>query len=131
MKKKSLLILALVAVALIFAVGCNGDLNSSRLNPPRWIQGEWASIQNIMVWTFTSDNAVMTTSSGSGGVNFGEMPSSVKYTESSTDTSYKIVMNDGTSSSTYNFTKTTDDTISFSMSLNGLSIPGATSLTKR
>lgn len=87
-----------IGLIVLLLAGCPSP---SPLAPPAWIQGTW-SYSTILSWTFTSDNAVMSSSSSS--VDFKALyGSSGAVTDTDTSSQYSIVISSSGVTQTYTF----------------------------
>ncbi len=120
MRKIFLLITILTLIILTF-LGCD-LLGVTGLSPPGWILGTWSGIfsDDNYQFQFTSDNVILT---------IGDVPRNFKVTytsisESSSSTTYTINATevDG-SSTTYEFTKITEEILNCAITANWLTIP--------
>ena len=93
----------------------------SPLAPPAWIIGEWQNNDGTKSWTFSADNAVLT--SNGNPTDFKELSKEddIEILEdiNSTDT-YQITVADGVGLETYHyFSKQSETTLTYFVSDNG------------
>ncbi len=98
---RSFVLLSLIlAIFLIIALG--GCQQVSPLQPPSWIIGTWADVALNTSWTFTSDNAIWTTSTST--FSFKQMSSiGMQVSDAETATTYTVSMGSGGITQNYTF----------------------------
>ena len=121
------LLSALVAVILISCDKMDGSsMRPNHLSPPSWIIGTWRSDFGTIKWTFSSDNAVSHSSSGSP-LDFREterrIPGTV--TDSSSSNYYEVTSSIDSERWRFTFRRTSSLTLDYSVwsSLSGIAGP--------
>lgn len=119
MKKSVLLI-----VGLVLLLGSCDLFNPVSLAPPDWIIGTWSTNTGTtsadMLFTFTSSNCVMTSSTAS--IDFYEAYKKSSLSDNASDTSYTISLSESGTTASYSFTKASTTTFTYRNTVNGLTV---------
>ncbi len=119
---------AALAALILLVVAC--DLFRSVLAPPDWIQGTWKDAIGANTFRFTSDDVVLTTSTGTNDYKQLGRTSGVNISDSGSDTGYALYFTTSDTSQTFSFAKTTETTMNYTLNTNGY-IQGPIALSKQ
>jgi len=128
-------LLFILLIALTSFIGCDlGLFSSSTLSPPSWIRGTWTDDFAINSWTFSSDNATFSTSAIGISISFDfkeiDAQGAGVVTDTATNTTYTVRLEENGTSSSYEFEKISSTTLSYGVSISGITL-GPLTLTKR
>ena len=117
MKKKSLLIIVAIALALLLA-SCSPYPRNGVLKVPSWLQGVWyqASTPTLSI-NASSSNIIL--KMGSTSVNLGDQAKLVRLQESSTSNTYQLAQPQ--SNSSYRFELMPNGGLSLTITTAGMS----------
>ncbi len=106
--------------AMLILSGCSMLISEASFSPPSWIIGTWADAFDINVYTFTSDNVVLTVSSVS--VDFAEAYKNASVSETTTSALYEVNVAATGTNSKYKFAKINDTSLNYSITNNGITV---------
>lgn len=116
--KKRFFILSLVSMLILS--GCSMLITEASFSPPSWTIGTWADPFDINVYSFTSDNVVLTGPSLS--IDFGEAFKNANVNETITTVLYEINVSAPGINSKYKFAKISNTSLNYSITNNGITV---------
>jgi len=102
-------------LAVLFIAGCFASYEEV-LDPPSWIMGTWTSSYSGITFRFYSDNVKYEDETI---IDFKRSYTSDMVSDSSTDTVYRITVQDGAQITEYVFTKSDDSNLSYAIYTDG------------